>query len=296
MDVTSNSLNAPQLVYILGRYVLFTCLISIAVAVNSTSVINCYAVFLVTQVTGSLAIGLASLTFSLRTSKPPLSRAVWDNNAYITVLIIVLTAGQWFCLLHGVLVQAEWMPGLGCVVVATSNETLAIGFIYTMVFDFTILCLSATKLWRNNHHAGRTFPVSKMLFRDGLIYFLVTFVVKLAATIFLLMDLNAVMSIILNVPAAAVSMVMASHAVRRLTELREVEEEFIAGSESLPTFDPNQAAVGQAGTQEHGRPIELNAVVDRQPAPVQDPSPSRLGLPNESDLPRSVIVLKGLPP
>lgn len=45
-----------------------------------------------------------------------------------------------------------------------------------------------------------------------------SFVANLIATVFMLLNLNAVMSIIFNVPAAIASTIVASRAVRRLTE------------------------------------------------------------------------------
>ena len=44
------------------------------------------------------------------------------------------------------------------------------------------------------------------------------FLANLIATIFMLLNLNAVMSIIFNVPAAVASTIVASRAVRRLTK------------------------------------------------------------------------------
>ena len=47
---------------------------------------------------------------------------------------------------------------------------------------------------------------------------LFSFLANLIATIFMLLNLNAVMSIIFNVPAAVASTIVASRAVRRLTK------------------------------------------------------------------------------
>lgn len=50
------------------------------------------------------------------------------------------------------------------------------------------------------------------------VYMRLSFLANLIATIFMLLDLNAVMSIIFNVPAAVASTIVASRAVRRLTK------------------------------------------------------------------------------
>ncbi|TDL25128.1 hypothetical protein BD410DRAFT_889106 [Rickenella mellea] len=84
-----------------------------------------------------------------------------------------------------------------------------------MAFDLLVLCLTAWKLVFPG--TGRSRLVS-LIFNDGLIFFFVAFLANLIATIFMLLNLNAVMSIIMNVPAAIASTIVASRAVRRLTK------------------------------------------------------------------------------
>lgn len=67
----------------------------------------------------------------------------------------------------GILLKAAWIDGQ-CVIVQTDSKLLAITFIYSMVFDFVVLALTAFKL---------LYPVSgrsklvELIFNDGLIYF-----------------------------------------------------------------------------------------------------------------------------
>ncbi|TDL15710.1 hypothetical protein BD410DRAFT_808707 [Rickenella mellea] len=239
--------------------------VRIAVAINTTIKINCQTLFLVNQITGNLAIGLASLTFALRT-------AVWQS-AYVSIFISILMVGQWFLLLHGILIKAEWMPTVGCVIKHVNNKILAAAFIYTMVFDLIVTCLLAGRVWYSPRVSMR-YPVTAMLFKDGLIYLFVTFLANLAATTFMLLNLNSIMSVILNAPAAVVSTVMASHMMRRLARLGDEEEEFVAGSESVPTFDTSPSVVRQRNARDRIVQIELNEVVDTAPAPVQAFTPS----------------------
>jgi len=82
-----------------------------------------------------------------------------------------------------------------------------------MTFDFIVLWLTA---WKLAFPSGGRFGLVAMIFEDGLIYFLVAFLSNLIATIFMMLNLNAVMSVIANVPAAVVSTIAASRVVRRL--------------------------------------------------------------------------------
>ncbi|EIW78634.1 hypothetical protein CONPUDRAFT_167603 [Coniophora puteana RWD-64-598 SS2] len=197
----------PLMFYFAGRYCLLFALIGIAIALNVTTEVNCQALYTFNQVFGNAAIGLASINLSLRTI------AVWSQNKYIIVLLVIIILGHWSFLLHGILLKAQWVGG-ACQITSTSNEILAISFIYSMVFDFLVLCLTA---WKLAFPANGRSRLVGMIFGDGLIYFVIAFLANLIATTFMLLNLNAVMSIIANVPAAIASTIVACRAVRRLT-------------------------------------------------------------------------------
>ncbi|KAG6901983.1 hypothetical protein C0995_005942 [Termitomyces sp. Mi166 len=123
---------------------------------------------------------------------------------------------------QGILLKASWIPGQGCVITSTDNKLLAITFIYSMVFDFAVLCLTAFKLLSG---PGKSSRLVSLIFRDGLIYFAIAFLANLIATIFMLLNLNPVMSIIANVPAAIASTIVACRVVRRLSNYQNQEAE-----------------------------------------------------------------------
>ncbi|KAI0806184.1 hypothetical protein BC629DRAFT_1580668 [Irpex lacteus] len=191
----------PMIFYFANRYFLLFALIGIPV--------NCQALYTYNQVFGNAAIGLASINLSLRTI------AVWSQNIYLVVPLVAVILGHWSLLLHGLLLKAEWIDGQ-CQITSTNNTILAASFIYSMCFDFTILVLTAVKLSlpRRNSESSQ---LVKLIFGDGLIFFIIAFLSNLIATIFMLLNLNPVMSIIANVPAAISSTIVACRAVRRLT-------------------------------------------------------------------------------
>ncbi|KAF9467908.1 hypothetical protein BDZ94DRAFT_1305083 [Collybia nuda] len=199
----------PLIFYFLNRYVLLFALIGIAVALNVTTEIDCQGLYTFNQCFGNAAIGLASINLSLRTM------AVWSQKLYIVVPLICVILGHWSLLLHGILLKAEWTPEQGCQITSTNNHLLAITFIYTMAFDFTVLSLTAYKLFFGTSARSR---LVSLIFNDGLIYFAIAFLANLIATVFMLLNLNPVMSIIANVPAAIASTIVACRAVRRLTQ------------------------------------------------------------------------------
>ncbi|KAH7912383.1 hypothetical protein BJ138DRAFT_801847 [Hygrophoropsis aurantiaca] len=198
----------PLIFYFAGRYCLLFALVGIAVALNVTSPVNCQALYTFNQVLGNAAIGLASINLSLRTI------AVWSQNKYVVILLVLVILVHWSFLLHGILLKAAWIDGEGCAITYTNNQILAISFIYSMAFDFLVLCLTG---WKLAFPANGRSKLINLIFGDGLIYFLIAFLANLLATIFMLLNLNAVMSIIANVPAAIASTIVACRVVRRLT-------------------------------------------------------------------------------
>uniref|UniRef100_A0A0W0FTF3 Transmembrane protein n=1 Tax=Moniliophthora roreri TaxID=221103 RepID=A0A0W0FTF3_MONRR len=199
----------PLIFYFLNRYCLLIALIGIAVALNVTVEIDCQSLYTFNQVFGNASIGLASINLSLRTI------AVWSQAWYIWVPLVLVIMGHWSLLLHGVLLKAEWIPPAGCVITSTDNKLLAVSFIYSMAFDFLVLSLTAWKLVisaPSSKAMGRSKLVV-LIFGDGLIYFLIAFLANLLATIFMLLNLNPVMSIIANVPAAIASSIVACRAM-----------------------------------------------------------------------------------
>ncbi|EKM58096.1 uncharacterized protein PHACADRAFT_88790 [Phanerochaete carnosa HHB-10118-sp] len=204
----------PLIFYFLGRYLLVFAMIGILTALDVTIEVNCQALYTFNQLVGQATIGLASINLAIRTM------ILWAQNLYIVVPLVLVILGHWSLILQGkpaptcVLLKAEWVPGQGCVITKTNNTILAATFIYTMCFDLIVLVLTAAKLAFPRDQRSQ---LMNMLFRDGLIYFVIAFLSNLLATTFMELNLSAVMSIIFNVPSAIASTIVACRAVRRLS-------------------------------------------------------------------------------
>ncbi|KAI0763034.1 hypothetical protein BD413DRAFT_495304 [Trametes elegans] len=198
----------PAIFYFLNRYCLLFTMIGLLIALDTPTEIDCQSLYTFNQIMGQSASGLASINLSIRTM------ALWSHNKFIVIPIIVIILGHWSLILQGVLVHASWVNG-GCAVTGSNNTILAATFIYSMTFDLIILLLSMYKLVIGVK-GGRS-QLMTLLFKDGLVYFIIAFLANLLATVFIMLDLNAIMSVIFNVPAAIFSTIVACRAVRRLT-------------------------------------------------------------------------------
>jgi len=217
----------PMAFYFLNRYCLLFALIGIVIAANVTTEIDCQALYTFDQLVGNAAIGLASINLSLRTM------ALWSQRWYIVVPLVLIILGHWSLLLHGILLKAAWVPGEGCIITETNSTVLAATFIYSMVFDFIVLLLTAFKLCFGS---GTRSRLMGLIFGDGLIYFAIAFLANLIATTFMLLDLNPVMSIIANVPAAIASTIVACRVVRRLSDFNNQGAEMFANTTQSSTL------------------------------------------------------------
>ncbi|KAJ3482673.1 hypothetical protein NLI96_g6823 [Meripilus lineatus] len=146
---------------------------------------------------GNAAVGFASINLAIRTM------AMWHQNKYIVIPLVIIILGHWSLILQGVLLKASWIEGVGCAITETNNTVLAATFIYSMCFDLIVLILSAVRLL--SQRGGS--QIVKMLFKDGLIYFFIAFAANFVATVFMCLSLNPIMSVIFNVPAAVASTV-----------------------------------------------------------------------------------------
>src|SRR5882762_3243281 len=99
--------------------------------------------------------------------------AVWGQKWYIIAALVSISLGHWSLLLHGILLTAAWIPGQGCLITSTDSKLLSATFIYSMVFDFTVLILTASKLIRPS---GTKSQLVNMMFTDGLYYFIIAYV------------------------------------------------------------------------------------------------------------------------
>ncbi len=103
--------------------------------------------------------------------------AVWGQKWYIIAALVSISLGHWSLLLHGILLNATWVPGHGCLITSTDSKLLSATFIYSMIFDFTVLILTASKLVRPS---GTKSQLVNMMFADGLYYFIIAYVCEKA--------------------------------------------------------------------------------------------------------------------
>ncbi|QRV91252.1 hypothetical protein RhiJN_19270 [Ceratobasidium sp. AG-Ba] len=222
------------------RYSILLALIMLNVATSITYKVDCQALYIIIQIFGNVAIGTASGLLMLR------AIAIWSRSKYIIGgwLSSRWVTGQFssvsgwlsvaekcaYSLQDIVTVRSRWEPVLNtCVVVGTTNKLLRMVYTYTMGFDFIVLVVSTVGLMRSGGRQGS--DLWKLLFHDGIVYFVVAFLGNTVASVFALLHLNPPMDIMFSVPAATFSCIVACRAVRRLSEWAN-QEVYVSQSRS----------------------------------------------------------------
>ncbi|OCH85024.1 hypothetical protein OBBRIDRAFT_344677 [Obba rivulosa] len=217
----------PLIFYFANRYLMLFALIGIITWLNVTSPINCNALYTYIQIFGNLAACLSSVNLSLRTM------AVWNMTWYIIAALILIIIGHWSLLLfHGGLFKAMWNETTAsCSVVYTNYRFFKATFIYSMCFNFVVLALTAWGLmYQMGQSRGKFSRIATLIFKDGLIFFIIAFTIELLAVILIELNLNPVMSNMLNVLPSILSTIAACRIVRRLAEVTQMEVELLGPS------------------------------------------------------------------
>ncbi|KAJ3485319.1 hypothetical protein NLI96_g5035 [Meripilus lineatus] len=95
---------------------------------------------------------------------------------------------------------------------ATLNLAIRAAIIFSTCMDLIALVLCAWKVLPK-----RSYSVPQLMFKDGLVYFVVAFVLSIPLAVLALLNLNTIMNFIFIGPAATINTTVASRAVRRLS-------------------------------------------------------------------------------
>ncbi|KAL1744409.1 hypothetical protein HDZ31DRAFT_38747 [Schizophyllum fasciatum] len=178
---------------------------------------------------GNMTLLSSSTSLMLRTI------ALWERKPVVVASLGVLCVAHWGVLWRGMfIVESSWNEEIGaCYVTKTSPGLLNVTFFYTIAFDLTVLIFTTVAL--TYKHSART-DLWKLLFQDGLVYFLLTFSSNCIPAVLNVLNLNAIMNVIATIPAACISSILACRCVMRLLEFNttDVYVHTISGLNSIP--------------------------------------------------------------
>ncbi|KAF9468960.1 hypothetical protein BDZ94DRAFT_1153057 [Collybia nuda] len=168
--------------FFLCRYCMLFAFVGLIISLTVTTKVS--ALYTFNSWTGNMTILCATTSLMLRTI------ALWDRKRVVIGILGVLCLAHWALLYRTMfIVTSEWDDTLrGCVVTATNPSLLNTTFFYTMGFDLIILIFTAVALLKK--HSART-DLWKLLFHDGLVYFVVSFSTNCIPAVLNVLNLNS---------------------------------------------------------------------------------------------------------
>ncbi|THH18566.1 hypothetical protein EW146_g2440 [Bondarzewia mesenterica] len=161
------------------------------------------ALYTFNSIVGHLAVITASTCLMIKTWE------LWGNNWAVVAPLGVMALAHWGLIWRGMfLIHASWeSDSIACVVTSVNANFLTVTFFYTMAFDFIIFSVACFKLFWDSNERG--FNIWNLLFRDGLIFFFITFACNILPAVFDLLNLNPIMNVISTVPSGTMASVAA---------------------------------------------------------------------------------------
>ncbi|KAJ7588207.1 hypothetical protein C8J56DRAFT_1050270 [Mycena floridula] len=208
----------PMIFYFYARYAFLASLVGSIFVLNNRRRVNCQALYMTLLLLKHSALWASSVSFCRMT--------LWEYNHRIIVIMVPLIAFHMVsvCLNSTLYLRSMWseiaFAEPRCVTFNISQFGVfgvASLYIYTVVLDFIILCLTVYKLLYGSgaRISIQRIPIFMLLFRDGLVYFVVVFIVTLVAVVYIIMERKIALAIGLHViPGTAT--IVAGRAVRRL--------------------------------------------------------------------------------
>ncbi|KAJ7588930.1 hypothetical protein C8J56DRAFT_1078182 [Mycena floridula] len=192
----------PMIFYFYARYAFLAALVGTIFVANDSRQVNCQALSMTILLLKHSTLWASSVSLSIRTM------TLWEYSRPIMIIILPLIAFQ----MAAVCVSSTWdlkvmwsevASAQGrCIPLNISFFRIAVLYMYTVVLDFIVLCLTL-------------IPIFMLLFRDGLVYFILVFIVTLISVIWLIVDHITAMAIGMHiVPGTAT--IAAGRAVRHL--------------------------------------------------------------------------------
>lgn len=268
----------PLIFFFLSRYCIILSFIGLVVSMSVRSEVNCKGLYTFNSWAGNMTLLSSSTSLMLRTI------ALWERKLSIMVFLGVLCLAHWAILWRGMfIVEAAWdEPSGSCIVTQTNPGLLNVTFFYTIAFDFTVLIFTFVAL--THKHSART-DLWKLLFQDGLVYFLLTFSANCIPAVLNVLDLNSPMNVIGTIPAACISSILACRCVMRLLEFHttDVYVHTMSGLESIPGGRASVTPYVQTKSQAYSinRPAEV-VITTEHYSMAEFASPSRGTSPNEA--------------
>ncbi|KAF8491204.1 hypothetical protein F5888DRAFT_1075248 [Russula emetica] len=199
-------------IYSLARVGTLMAVILSLVDLDTTTPINCQA-WITFQLTFSFfGLAAASLLIILRII------AIWNKNRLVVGTAITVWATNASVIIFGIVrMRSSWEPVLQeCMVLNTEKNQSSI--IATLICDIVLLLIVLIGLLRLLHDSGGTFALGRLLWKQGVIWLLIATVAGVPPTVFIILNLNASLNVMFQLPSVIAAAIAATRIHRNLVD------------------------------------------------------------------------------
>ncbi|KAI0784688.1 hypothetical protein C8Q75DRAFT_778382 [Abortiporus biennis] len=210
--------------YFMGRYCMLFALATIVSIWQAPFRINCDILVPIMTTVGFVATASATANLMLRTL------VIWKHKRCVFYPLILTTIFHFtFVISVGASqVQARWIVSReGCGLRYINDKLTASIFIFTVIYDLAILLLTSYGISRISPKSA----LVKMLYHQGILYFLFTCMVNIPALVFFILDVNAQVTAILTIPASTISVMISCRSVIDLMQVHKDKKPSSVGGE-----------------------------------------------------------------
>ncbi|KAH8103618.1 hypothetical protein BXZ70DRAFT_1006003 [Cristinia sonorae] len=216
----------PLIPYFLGRYFSLFALIGLLVALDATG-IDCVPLFTFVHFAMHASLGIANINLAVRTM------AFWNTHRAVVFSLVAFILGQWALIFTTIPGHAESHLEAGCSIIPQETKLLSVLFFYSAAFDAVMFTLSAWRLYVRKKRTG----IVQLLFVERLSSYLIATVFNFVPAVFMTLNLNPVMNIMVDFPAVIASTILASQLIRHW--YRTADEEEVSRS-TIPRIQVNR--------------------------------------------------------
>lgn len=201
------SFRAPQVAYFVAKLAWWGYVVSNAIPFFGPGPYDCQA--LMHSIEAFMALITLASSFLLACRTVCVYQA--DERRYVTWTLYLLAAGlaaTWFAGISDV--TATWLPQIkdvytnGTCVATEVKQRYFAKYVMTIFFDAVVLVLTIIGVMRLCRSSGTR--LGALLIDQGLVYFILTFLVNLLVTVFTILDYSPVMDLFFAIPASCICM------------------------------------------------------------------------------------------
>jgi len=178
---------------------------------DAASPINCQAWVIFEVLFAYIAIAGASMLLVLRTI------AIWNRDKIVYTIVVCIWSTNVSFLIHSIVqIRSSWEPVLNtCSVLNTDSSKYNIPI--TLATDVILFFTMLIGLFRLRLGVG-TSVLGRVLWTQGVIWFLLATMVQLPAAVLILLDLNPPLNLMFQTPAMVTLIIAATRMYRALTD------------------------------------------------------------------------------